>query len=403
MIVKKVLFIGHGLPQPQHTGAGVYMIQLLDLFAQAGCELSFCSAAAPPESGILIEKNIPYTQIALNADSFNDFLKELQPDIVVFDRFMTEEQYSWRVQEHCPHALRILDTEDLHFLRDYRKSIGKLEAPKVLTDMAKRELAAIFRSDLSLIISEAEVKLLTQQYQVPSELLFHLPFLISEVPQTSSLPSLDTRSGFCFVGTAKHKPNVQAIKDLVALWPSLREQHPQESLHIYGSYFTEAILQLHKPKLGIHVHGFVADLDAALRSHKLLLAPLQFGAGQKRKVFDAWLAGCPVVTTAVGAEGIGVAIDFGGEIASDVAADFIGSVAKLLDPTAWQAAQQKGLELLHTQFNLETGANGFKALIDDRLQHLESYRQNNTIGQMLWHQSLQSSKYLSKWIMAKNS
>lgn len=403
MIVKKVLFIGHGLPQPQHTGAGVYMIQLLDLFVQAGCELSFCSAAAPPESGILKAKNIPYTQIALNADSFNDFLKGLQPDIVVFDRFMTEEQYSWRVQEQCPNALRILDTEDLHFLRDHRKSTGKLEAPKTLADTAKRELAAIFRSDLSLIISEAEVKLLTQQYQVPSELLFHLPFLIKEVPQVSSLPSFEARSGFCFVGTAKHKPNVQAIQDLAALWQSLRKQHPQENLHIYGSYFTEAILQLHNPELGIHVHGFVADLDAALRSHKLLLAPLQFGAGQKRKVFDAWLAGCPVVTTPIGAEGIGGADDFGGEIASDVATDFITSVAKLLNPTAWQTAQQKGLELLHTQFNWDTRVKDFHETIDQRLQNLESYRQNNTIGQMLWHHSLQSSKYLSKWIMAKNS
>ncbi|ARV11148.1 hypothetical protein BTO09_01800 [Gilvibacter sp. SZ-19] len=403
MIVKKVLFIGHGLPQPQHTGAGVYMIQLLDLFAQAGCELSFCAAAAPPESGILIDKNIPYTQIALNADSFNDFLKGLQPDIVVFDRFMTEEQYSWRVQEHCPNALRILDTEDLHFLRDHRKSTGKLEAPKTLTDTAKRELAAIFRSDLSLIISEAEVELLTQQYRVSKELLFHLPFLIREVPQVSSLPGLEARNGFCFVGTAKHKPNVQAIENLAALWPSLRKQHPQESMHIYGSYFTESILQLHKPQLGFYVHGFVEDLDAALRSHKLLLAPLQFGAGQKRKVFDAWLAGCPVVTTAVGAEGIGGTNDFGGEIASDVAADFIASVAKLLDPKAWQTAQNKGIELLDTQFNWNTSAKGFQDTIDKRLRNREIYRQNNTIGQMLWHHSLQSSKYLSKWIMAKNS
>ena len=52
--------------------------------------------------------------------NFDDFLNELQPTIVMFDRFMIEEQFGWRVAEHCPNALRILDTEDLHFLRKVR-------------------------------------------------------------------------------------------------------------------------------------------------------------------------------------------------------------------------------------------------------------------------------------------
>jgi hypothetical protein len=46
----------------------------------------------------------------------------LNPDIVVFDRYMTEEQFGWRVIKNCPKALRILDTEDLHFLRKARGS-----------------------------------------------------------------------------------------------------------------------------------------------------------------------------------------------------------------------------------------------------------------------------------------
>jgi hypothetical protein len=45
------------------------------------------------------------------------FVKQLQPSIVLFDRFMIEEQFGWRVAENCPNAVRILDTEDLHCLR----------------------------------------------------------------------------------------------------------------------------------------------------------------------------------------------------------------------------------------------------------------------------------------------
>jgi hypothetical protein len=43
-------------------------------------------------------------------------VKELNPAVVLFDRFMMEEQF-WRVSENCPDALRLLDTEDLHCLR----------------------------------------------------------------------------------------------------------------------------------------------------------------------------------------------------------------------------------------------------------------------------------------------
>jgi hypothetical protein len=42
---------------------------------------------------------------------------------VLFDRYVTEEQFGWRVSENCPNALKIIDTEDLHFLE---KRDGKL-------------------------------------------------------------------------------------------------------------------------------------------------------------------------------------------------------------------------------------------------------------------------------------
>jgi hypothetical protein len=63
--------------------------------------------------------------IALNSSSFDVFVKQLQPSIVLFDRFMIEEQFGWRVAENCPNAVRILDTEDLHCLRLAQKSIQR--------------------------------------------------------------------------------------------------------------------------------------------------------------------------------------------------------------------------------------------------------------------------------------
>jgi len=120
--------------------------------------------------------------VALNCTSFDDFISELNPNIVLFDRFMLEEQFGWRVAKHCPDALRILDTEDLHSLRHARHQALKQNRPLTSADMnsdlAKREIAAIFRCDLSLIISDYELQLLTNNYRVPEHILLHCPFML---------------------------------------------------------------------------------------------------------------------------------------------------------------------------------------------------------------------------------
>jgi hypothetical protein len=61
----------------------------------------------------------------LNCSSFNTFIQELNPTIVLFDRFLMEEQFGWRVAEFCPKALRILDTIVLHCLRLSRQKAFK--------------------------------------------------------------------------------------------------------------------------------------------------------------------------------------------------------------------------------------------------------------------------------------
>ena len=42
---------------------------------------------------------------------------------VVFDRFYTEEAFSFMVKEACPNALRILDMQDVHSLRIGRQNL----------------------------------------------------------------------------------------------------------------------------------------------------------------------------------------------------------------------------------------------------------------------------------------
>ena len=101
-------------------------MQLISLFQAQGYAITFASPAQ--DSAFMIDLKslqVDKKTILLNSESFDAFVHELNPSIVLFDRFMIEEQFGWRVAENCPSALRILDTEDLHCLRLARQKAFK--------------------------------------------------------------------------------------------------------------------------------------------------------------------------------------------------------------------------------------------------------------------------------------
>ena len=161
--------------------------------------------------------NVQVVEILLNHSSFDFFVKDLNPEVVLFDRFMTEEQFGWRITENCPDALRILDTEDLHFLRKTRQQSISSSSGSAndfdLNDIAKREIASIYRSDLSLIISEAELKILIDKFKIDCSLLLYLPFMLdlNENPEQKQHSSFSERTDFVSIGNFLHPPNSDVI------------------------------------------------------------------------------------------------------------------------------------------------------------------------------------------------
>src|SRR5690554_6747746 len=124
------------------------MLQLIELFLEQQWTITFAATAAKtPYSENLEARGIKEVDIQLNDSNFDSFVTKLNPDIVVFDRFLTEEQFGWRVREHCPKALCVLDTEDLHFLRFYRQqnSSETIDERIYEADLTKREIASIYR------------------------------------------------------------------------------------------------------------------------------------------------------------------------------------------------------------------------------------------------------------------
>lgn len=402
---QKILIIGLVWPEPQSSAAGTRIIQLIKLFHSKGYDISFASAASKGEFSFALETlNIKEYPIKLNDSGFNELIKTLNPDMVLYDRFMVEEQYGWRVHQECPGALKILDTEDLHFLRQARQQALKTGHTDLYSELAKREIAAILRCDLSLIISETEMDLLKNQFRIDPSLLYYLPFLEEELTeaQVKNWKSFEEREGFTFIGNFLHEPNWHTVQVLkTKIWPLLRKKLPGVKLHIYGAYPSQKVTQLHNAKEHFYIHGRAKDAREAISKHKVLLAPIQFGAGVKGKFIDAMQTGTPSVTTTTGAEAMKGNLDWNGAI-EDQEDQFIRQAAELYqDPKKWLQAQENGIKILNNRYATSNRGAEFITAIQSLSENLSKHRQHNFTGQILQYHTANSTKYMSLWIEEK--
>ncbi|MET1077711.1 MAG: glycosyltransferase [Pseudomonas sp.] len=420
-----VLIIGYVWPEPRSSAAGSRMLELIELFRAQGWRVTFASAAALSEHRTdLPALGVEERSIRLNCDSFDEFVTQLQPDLVLFDRYFTEEQFAWRVERACPDALRVLDTVDLHSLREARQRLwsaaqrepviplrpqlslksrpAELYGAMAASDMAQREIAAIYRSDLSLVISDVELALLQQQFGLPANLLHYCPLMgIEALPDS---PPFAQRSGFISIGNFRHAPNWDAVLCLKQLlWPLIRQRLPQAQLLIYGAYPPPKATALHNPQQGFHVLGWADDARQVMASARVCLAPLRFGAGIKGKLADAMACGTPSVTTGIGSEGMCGELSWGGAVAEEPEAFADAAVALYQDPHRWRHAQLDGRDILAQRF----AAGPQRSDLIERLRLAQAQREQNRlsnfVGSMLRHHLHKSTRYLSQWIAAKAS
>ena len=408
--MSKILIIGTVWPEPQSSAAGVRMIQLIKVFLNKGYEVIFASSSKHSDNSFnLRELNVIEITIKLNDSSFNDFVSHLKPSVVLFDRYMIEEQFGWRIAECVPKALRILDTEDLHCLRKGREASFKdqklFDNSYLFRDIAKREIASIYRCDFSLIISEAEMKILLNNFKIPKFLLHYLPFLIDELTETDKnrLPDFNERKDFVTIGNFLHPPNMDSLIYLKNfIWPKIKTKLKNTKLFVYGAYASEKSMQYQDRLNGLYVKGFGDNANQILSHAKICLAPLRFGAGLKGKFFDAMINGTPFITTSIGAEGI---------LEENMEYDFVSNnIDDLVDKAVtlyqheekWKQQQKMGFSILNKKFKKTDHVEAFLNKLEEAIEKREVNRLNNFIGSMLYFHTIQSTKYMSRWIEAKN-
>ena len=406
--LKKVLVIGYVWPEPNSSAAGTHIMSIMRLFLANGYSVEFSTPCALSDHMIDLEaEGISSKSIELNCDSFDEYIKELNPNIVMFDRFMMEEQFGWRVEKNCPNALKLLDTEDLQCLRNARhqalKANREMNKTDLFTsDLAKREISAILRCDLSLIISSFEMDLLKETFKIDESLLHHLPFMVDLKRCEIKRKTFDQREHFMTIGNFRHAPNWDVVLYLQKIWPLIRKELPKAQLHIYGSYPPPKATALNNPKTGFLIKGWAEDAFEVMENSKLCLAPIRFGAGIKGKLLDAMITKTPSITTSVGSEGMYTNEAWPGFISDDMEEFAAKAVELYKNEDLWNKSKDNCDTLLSSKYNATILGENLILKIKELEENREEHRVENFMGSMLRHHSMASTKYMSQWIAQKN-
>lgn len=386
-------------PEPWSSAAGLRTRELTSFLQSYGYRVVGLSACVDNRARREWEAaGVETHPCPLNDSTVHELFANLNPELVIYDRFLMEEQYGWRAREQWPSALHLIDTIDLHSLRREREGEkqSSWSTPIHATEASEdrlREMASLYRADGCLVVSDFEAHWLAAQ-GYPADRACFLPFSAEPAP---AIPPRQGRQGACFIGNYRHAPNLDAARWLVdTLWPALRPTF--QSLHLYGAYPPELLTQLHG-KRGIQVHANVPDHRAALGRHLVSLAPLRFGAGIKGKVLESWAVGTPVLGTAIAFEGKGFS---GGPDEFRNEAELLARAKQLVEnEDEWAHAQARGLDCLHQNFRAPPLREKFLAYLK-MAQERRLHWRGQLVGQMLRHQQHNSTKYFALWIEAKN-
>jgi GT2 family glycosyltransferase/glycosyltransferase involved in cell wall biosynthesis len=231
-----------------------------------------------------------------------------------------------------PRVKVVFDTVDVHFVRFAREAelTGEPEAARRAAHYREVETRLARASDLVWFASPTDQEAMERAAPgVPSAVV---PTV--HPPRDRGLP-FGGRAHLFFVGSFRHRPNEDAVHFFAReVLPLVRESLPGCELFVAGDNPPPAFRDYEAS--GVRVLGYVPEIAPLFARSRVFVAPIRFGAGMKGKIGDALSHGLPVVTTSVGAEGIGLR-DGEEALIADTAADFAAAVVRLYREEAlWQ-------------------------------------------------------------------
>lgn len=234
-----------------------------------------------------------------------------EADVVEFQytEYLTLARDARRINPHAEFIGILHDVVSQRYERNraaggvVARQIGKLALPFV-----RRRERRLLRSVDRLIVFSDKDRGLLERLGVGRPIEVVLPSL-EEQSMRAVPPSRGGNAAHptvLFVGALYREENDEAARWLLrAIWPNVKRSNESARLVIAGDGASDQLKELASEARDVHVTGYVEDLGDWYGRANVVVAPLLRGAGVKFKVISAMLWGVPVVSTSIGAEGIG--------------------------------------------------------------------------------------------------
>jgi GT2 family glycosyltransferase/glycosyltransferase involved in cell wall biosynthesis len=312
-----ILVVHSELPMPDRHSGSLRLRRLLEAMVDDGHTVTFLAQAGlgqeayaaelselgidvvPVDSRRLAEMGIPCPGPALD---FPALMRRGRFDVAWLSFYDVAERYLPEIRSCSPATRIVIDTVDVHCVRERRGAelSGDAAQLRAAERTREREQRIYSQADALIAVTDDDARALAEL--APAVPVAVIGNVHAEAPPG---PGFERRSGLVFVGNFDHAPNVDAMVHFgAAAWPAIAERLPGATLSIVGQLPPPAVQALAGPS--VTVTGWVPEVMPYLESARVSIAPLRYGAGVKGKIGEALSHGLPVVTTPIGAEGMGL-------------------------------------------------------------------------------------------------
>lgn len=343
---KRILVADHYVPEFDKDSGSLRMFSLIKILNEMGHKVVFWPENRAYNSKYTAALQKMGIETCYGSTHFDEYMKKNGSffDYIILSRPHIAEVMIYAARNYSK-AKIIYDTVDLHYVREGRRV--RQEAEKAESEWKKRELGLANQADYTLVVSSVEKELLEKEGISSS---------ISVVTNIHSLEdaSLDfeKRTGIMFIGGFMHTPNEDAMIWFVdEIWPVIKKRIDNAHFYIVGSHPSDKIKAL--AASDITVTGFVEDVTPYFTKSRVFVSPLRYGAGVKGKIGQSLSYGLPVVTTHIGAEGMGL-VDGENSLIADDVESFASKVIELYnDSGLWCRLSEGGRSLIEKRFSPE--------------------------------------------------
>jgi GT2 family glycosyltransferase/glycosyltransferase involved in cell wall biosynthesis len=359
----RVLVIDHKLPRPDRDSGSRRMRELLLGLTALGYGVTFV-----PQDGVLDE---PYAhelqshgiELLRGPAEVEDYVQEVGSALEL--AILSRPSVAWSdypiMRFLAPSTTLVYDTVDLHFLRERRRARvdGSADTAHSARYHHDLEMTLTRLFDATWVVSDTDRASLAAENT--DARIFVVPNVHREHPPG---PPFAHRRGLLFVGSYPHHPNQDAAIRLAReVLPLVHRQVPDVPLYLVGADPPDEVVALTDEH--VHVLGWVPDLTDLYRRSRLFVAPLRFGAGMKGKVGESLSYGLPVVTSTIGAEGMGLTqgrdILLGDSI-EELATQVIKAYT---DPSTWTMLAENGRKLISSRYSPENAIHTLEAVLTE--------------------------------------